>query len=73
MKVTVTTAVALSKAKATDLTKKITKEYGSDAQIEFKVKPEIVAGIRITAGSKQLDGSIQHKLDLIKDELQSQL
>lgn len=72
MNVTVATAVELSKSQLEALSTQLKKKYGAGIKIQTKVDSSLIGGIKVTAGSQQLDGSIQHKLAVIKQQLKSQ-
>ena len=40
------------------------------AEIEFRVVPELVGGLRILAGDLVLDGSVRGRLEKIRRELE---
>lgn len=69
MKITVTTAITLSKSQLEALTKALKKKYGSKTSIETIVDEAVIGGIKVTAGSEQLDGTLKHKLNVIKTQL----
>ena len=67
--VTITTAVSLSKSQLKTVTDAIKAKYGADLSIEQLVDPEVVGGVKITIGSKQLDATIQNQLSYLKNQL----
>ncbi|HWB57996.1 MAG TPA: F0F1 ATP synthase subunit delta, partial [Chthoniobacteraceae bacterium] len=42
--------------------------HGGDLTSEFKVKPELIGGLRIKIGSDVWDGSVRHRLDRLARE-----
>lgn len=67
--VTITTAVALADKQLKTIADAVTEKYGK--QLEFKqvVDPQVIGGIRLTIGSMQLDATVQHKLQQLKNQL----
>lgn len=41
----------------------LAKDYGSDLNVEYKVDPALLGGLRIRVGNDVLDGSVQGRLD----------
>jgi F-type H+-transporting ATPase subunit delta len=66
----VTSAVDLSAAQIEKIKKAAAKKYDKSVTIENVVDPTIVAGLQITIGSRQLDGSVKSKLQQLKQSLQ---
>jgi len=68
-KVVVTTAVELTADQLEQIKKVVVKKYGKDVTFETKISPDLIGGVQITIGSRQLDGSIKGKLDQIRQKL----
>lgn len=41
----------------------LAKDYGADLNVEYKVDPALLGGLRIRVGNDVLDGSVQGRLD----------
>jgi F-type H+-transporting ATPase subunit delta len=67
--VLITTAIKLTSAQVSKITKAVEKKYGSDLNVTAKVDPSILGGIVLTVNSRQLDNSIQTKLNQVKQIL----
>ena len=61
--VVVESATALSDAERQQIVAGLAKEYGANLTIEYKIKPELVGGLRIKVGDNVLDGSVQGRID----------
>ena len=63
----VTTAVALTDAQADSLkVRPASAALGKDPQIETKVDPAILGGLKVRVGSRLYDASLKSKLDSLK-------
>jgi len=62
----VTTAVAMSADQSAKLATALRGALGKDPQIEARVDPAILGGIRIRVGSRLYDASLKSKLDALK-------
>jgi F-type H+-transporting ATPase subunit delta len=67
--VTITTAVALTDTQLKSIVDAVTKKYGKSFEFKEVVDPEVIGGIRLTIGSVQLDSTISHKLNQLKNQL----
>ena len=67
--VTVISAVALDAKQETELTDKLSKATGKTIQLEKKVDPAVMGGIRLQMEGLQLDGTVKNKLDAIRSRL----
>lgn len=65
----VESAAQLDAATTARLTDTLRGKYGSDLSTEFKVSPELIGGLRIKIGSDVWDGSVQHRIARLEDEL----
>ena len=62
----VTTAVALSAAQAKGLQAALRASLGKDPEIETRVDPAILGGLKVRVGSRLYDASLKSKLDSLK-------
>jgi len=62
----VTTAVPLSRAQLDGLAAALRAALGKDPQIESRVDPAILGGIKVRVGSRLFDASLKSKLDSLK-------
>jgi len=72
--VTITTATTLSSSQLTKVKTLVDKKMNlKDSEVKYEkvIDPTIVGGIKLTAGSKEIDASVKAKLVKIKSELLS--
>lgn len=62
----VTTAVPLTPAQAKGVAQALRQALGKDPQIETRVDPAILGGIKVRVGSRLFDASLRAKLDSLK-------
>jgi F-type H+-transporting ATPase subunit delta len=62
----VTTAVALSPAQAKGVAAALRQALGKDPEIETRIDPAILGGIKVQVGSRLFDASLKSKLDSLK-------
>ena len=62
----VTTAVALTPAQAKGLTAALRLALGKDPEIETRVDPSILGGMKVKVGSRLYDASLRSKLDSLR-------
>ena len=62
----VTSAVALSPAQAKGVAAALRQALGKDPEIETRVDPAILGGIKVQVGSRLFDASLKSKLDSLK-------
>lgn len=62
----VTTAIALSPTQMTGLAAALRQALGKDPEIETRVDPAILGGIKVRVGSRLFDASLKSKLDSLK-------
>ena len=65
------TAVALSDAQAEKLTRKLSDITGKTVKLENKVDPACLGGVRLNYDGKQVDGTVQNRLDTIGNLLKN--
>jgi F-type H+-transporting ATPase subunit delta len=62
----VTTAVALTAAQSKGLQAALRQALGKDPEIETRVDPAILGGVKVRVGSRLFDASLKSKLDSLK-------
>jgi F-type H+-transporting ATPase subunit delta len=62
----VTTAVALTAAQAKGLKAALALSLGKDPEIETRVDPSILGGLKVRVGSRLYDASLRSKLDSLR-------
>jgi F-type H+-transporting ATPase subunit delta len=62
----VTTAIALTAAQAKGLQAALRQALGRDPEIETRVDPAILGGLKVRVGSRLFDASLRAKLDTLK-------
>ena len=67
--VTAITAVSLNPAQAEKLTAKLCQITGKQVKLHNRVDPEVLGGVRLTYDGKQLDDTVSHRLDAIRNVL----
>jgi F-type H+-transporting ATPase subunit delta len=66
VKAQVTTAVALTDAQAEGLQAALRQSLGKDPEVETRVDPAILGGLKVRVGSRLFDASLKSKLDSLK-------
>lgn len=66
-----TAALALNPDQVKRLTQKLTTLTGKTVDLNVHVDPQVVGGIRLDYDGKQLDDTVQHRLDDIRKLLQN--
>ncbi|HKL34037.1 MAG TPA: ATP synthase F1 subunit delta [Tangfeifania sp.] len=64
-----TTAIAIDKAFISEIEKIMEKELGGKIELTSRVNPDIIGGLILRVGDKQLDASIKTQLRNIKQDL----
>ena len=62
----VTTALPLTSAQAKGVAQALRQALGKDPQIETRVDPALLGGIKVRVGSRLFDASLRSKLDSLK-------
>ncbi len=62
----VTTAIPLTDAQTSSLAAALRTALGKDPQIETRVDPAILGGVKVRVGSRLYDASLKSKLDSLK-------
>jgi F-type H+-transporting ATPase subunit delta len=62
----VTSAVALTAAQAKGVAAALRQALGKDPEIETRIDPSILGGIKVKVGSRLFDASLRSKLDSLK-------
>jgi F-type H+-transporting ATPase subunit delta len=65
----VTTAAALAPAELNDIKKKLETMTGKQVEIDAKVDPAVIGGVRAQIGSVIYDGTIKNQLGKIRERL----
>lgn len=68
--VKIITATPLPATAETKIKKEIRKKYGSKVEYRQIINQNVVGGIKLIVGSREIDATIQGKLKLIKDQLE---
>lgn len=64
----VESATALGEDTKSGIVREIKGKYGSDVTVEFKVRPELLGGLRIKVGSDVWDGSVNSRLTRLSQQ-----
>ena len=67
--VTAITAVSLNPAQAEKLTAKLCQITGKQVKLHNRVDPEVLGGVRLDYDGKQLDDTVSHRLDAVRNLL----
>lgn len=65
----VTTAVTLSTEEKENFRQKLQARYGATLEVVFNVNPAILGGAIVQVGDKLIDGSVQTRLEAMKNTL----
>ena len=68
---TAVTAVALTQEQHARLTEKLTQLTGKTVELENKVDPAVLGGVRLDYDGKRVDGTVQSRLDSVRDLLKN--
>lgn len=71
MTVVAVTAEPLSQDQLSRLTEKLSKISGKTAQIQNRIDPACLGGVRLDYDGKRIDGSIATRLDAVRDMLKN--
>ena len=69
--VTAITAVALSEKQADKLTQKLSQLTGKTVELTNRIDETVLGGIRLQYSGKQLDDTVQHRLEAIRHTLKN--
>ena len=69
--VTAVSAVPLSEEQAKRLTEKLSSITGKTILLTNRVEPDLMGGVKLDFDGKQLDGTIRHRLDSIRQMLKN--
>lgn len=74
LKVTVTSAVELTKVQVNKITDAIEKKH-KESTVELKqvVDPSVIAGLKLTVGSEEIDATVYSKLEKLHLQLKQSL
>lgn len=70
--VTITTAHKLSTAHFTKIKNAVEKKYGKDVNFNLVTDENVVGGIRVLVGSKEIDATVEGRLEQIKKQLETE-
>ena len=69
--VTAITAVSLDAAQAAKLTEKLSQICGKQVKLKNRVDPSVLGGVRLDYDGKQLDDTVSHRLDAVRNLLKN--
>ena len=69
--VTAITAVSLTPAQAEKLTAKLCQLCGKQVKLYNRVDPDVLGGVRLVYDGKQLDDTVSHRLDAVRNLLKN--
>ena len=69
--VQVVTAVPLQQSQMDKLTKKLNQITGKKVELSCRVDPSVLGGVRLDYDGKQVDGTVQGRLDSVRDLLKN--
>ena len=69
--VTAVTAIALTQLQCRRLTEKLSSVTGKTIELNNKVDPAVLGGIRLDFDGQQMDDTIAHRLDAVRSLLQN--
>ncbi len=74
LKVTVTSAVELTKSQVKKITDAVEKKH-KESKVELKqvIDPSIIAGVKLTVGSEEIDGTAYSKLEKLHLQIKQSL
>lgn len=62
-------ALALSENESSRILTDLKTRFGNDITAEFRVQPDLLAGIRVKVGSDVWDGSVRNRLNTLSQQL----
>ena len=71
--VRVMTAVPLTDEQKQRLTEKLCAVTDKNVRLDCRVDPELIGGVRLDYGGKRIDGTLQSRLDAVRNMLKSTL
>ena len=69
--VTAITAVSLDPAQAAKLTAKLSQICGKQVKLKNRVDPSVLGGVRLVYDGKQVDDTVSHRLDTVRNLLKN--
>lgn len=74
LKVTVTSAVELTNTQVKKIVDAVEKKY-KETNVDLKqvIDPSIIAGVKLTIGSEEIDATISSKLEQLHEQLKQSL
>ena len=65
----VTSAVPLTEAEEEKMRARLSEQFGSDLEIQFKVDASLIGGVHLRVGDQVIDGTVAGKLAALRDHL----
>ena len=62
-------ALALSEEESSRILADLKTRFGNDITAEFRVQPDLLAGIRVKVGSDVWDGTVRNRLNTLSQQL----
>jgi F-type H+-transporting ATPase subunit delta len=69
--VQVTSAIPLNEAERTQLEQKIRAQYGPDLDLDYRVDPSLLGGLRVRIGDRVIDGTVVGRLNAMRQRLEA--
>lgn len=66
---TIESAAALKESKLNEIKEKLSSKLNKQVEIEAKVVPELIGGLKITVGGHVIDNTVKSQLDMMKKTL----
>lgn len=73
LKVTATSAVELTKKQVDSIVKAVEKKQKSAVEFKQVVDPAVIAGIKLTVGSEEIDATVYTKLEKLHAQLRDNI
>ena len=73
LKVTVTAAIELTSSQVKKISDAVEKKFKSTVEIKQVVDPSVIAGIKVTVGSEEIDATVYSKLEKLHLQLKQSL
>ncbi|MFH2118706.1 MAG: F0F1 ATP synthase subunit delta [Candidatus Paceibacterota bacterium] len=73
LKVTITTATAISEKELSAFKKALTKKYNQPVELVLKTNPQVIGGVKVMVGSEVVDLTMANQLEQLKKQLLKQL
>lgn len=73
LKVTATSAVELTKKQVDSIVRAVEKKQKSAVEFKQVVDPAVIAGIKLTVGSEEIDATVYTKLEKLHAQLRDNI